>query len=209
MMGSMSMPECILSALWNRQRTRVPPPIQPMFSGDLGHARSGEALCREGCSIINIGTPPLRLGPPTWFFIYYEERGRFRDACSRKELGSRNIRGNVRPTKPHPLIIANDATRSPDEDAGKGAVEQDRPGQRANVSQTGQLGHRDPDPLVKSSDSDFPEAGQNEEHTGEPQTKNQLNRDTESGCAGDTQDADPGFRQKENQNKEKHDPLAA
>ncbi len=46
-----------------------------------------------------------------------------------------------------------------DEDSGKGAVEQDRPDQPTNVSMTGQSGHRDQDPLLKSSDSDFPEAG--------------------------------------------------
>jgi hypothetical protein len=58
-----------------------------------------------------------------------------------------------------------------DEDAGKGAVEQDRPGQETNVSMTGQQGHRDQDPLLKSSNSDFPEPGENEEHTGEPHSK--------------------------------------
>ncbi len=67
-----------------------------------------------------------------------------------------------------------------DEDSGKGAVEQDRPDQPTNVSQTGQSGHRDQNPLIKSSDSDFPERGQNEEHTGEPQGRNQLAED--SGC---------------------------
>jgi hypothetical protein len=69
---------------------------------------------------------------------------------------------------------------SRDQDADKGAVEQDRPDQPTNVSLTGQIGHRDQDPLLKSSDSDFPEPGQNEEHTGEPQGDNQLAED--SGC---------------------------
>jgi hypothetical protein len=55
-----------------------------------------------------------------------------------------------------------------DEDAGKGAVEQDSPGEETNVSTTGQLGHRDHNSLADSSDSDFPEPGENEEHTGEP-----------------------------------------
>ena len=45
----------------------------------------------------------------------------------------------------------------------------------------GQSGHRTEDPLVKSSDSDFPEPGQNEEHTGEPENHNQLKDD--SGCS--------------------------
>lgn len=71
-----------------------------------------------------------------------------------------------------------------DEDAGKGAVEQDRPQQKTNVSQRGQQGHRDQDPLVKSSNSDYPERGQNEEHTGEPHTRNELDGDTKSNCGG-------------------------
>jgi hypothetical protein len=56
-----------------------------------------------------------------------------------------------------------------DEDIGKGAVEQNEPGQATNISRTGEMGHRNQDALIKSSDSDFPEPGQNEEHTGEPQ----------------------------------------
>jgi len=54
-----------------------------------------------------------------------------------------------------------------DQDRGKGAVEQDRPSQDGNTSMQGQIGHRDQDPLLKSSDSDFPEPGPNPEHTGE------------------------------------------
>ncbi|MGB8772231.1 MAG: hypothetical protein WCC92_21665 [Candidatus Korobacteraceae bacterium] len=69
-----------------------------------------------------------------------------------------------------------------DEDEGKGAVEQDRRGQESNTSLAGQIGHRDQDALLKSSDSDFPEPGQNEEHTGEPHARNQLNRDTDIAC---------------------------
>lgn len=98
---------------------------------------------------------------------------------------------------------------SGDEDAGKGAVEQNRREQTGNVSLAGQIGHRDQDPLLKSNDSDFPEPGQNEEHTGEPQTINALDRDTEVNPEGMTQEDDPGFRQKENQNQSKDDPLAA
>ena len=78
--------------------------------------------------------------------------------------------------------MSANAANTRDEDAGKGAVEQDRPGQETNVSRTGEIGHRHQDALVKSSDSDFPEPGQNEEHTGEPQARNQLNRDTEIAC---------------------------
>lgn len=100
-------------------------------------------------------------------------------------------------------------SKANDEDTGKGAVEQDRPEQKTNVSTTGQNGHRDQDPLLKSSNSDFPEPGQNEEHSGEPRAKNELDRDTGVNPEGLTQDQDPGFRQKENQNKSKDDPLAA
>ncbi len=57
-----------------------------------------------------------------------------------------------------------------DQDCGKGAVEQDRPNDPTNVSMQGQLGHRDPNPMIKSADSDYPEPGNNAEHTGEPQT---------------------------------------
>lgn len=69
-----------------------------------------------------------------------------------------------------------------DEDEGKGAVAQDSREQTTNVSMTGQGGHRDQDPMLKSSDSDFPEPGQNEEHTGEPQARNELKRDTKIAC---------------------------
>lgn len=89
-----------------------------------------------------------------------------------------------------------------DEDAGKGAVEQDSPDEKTNVSSTGQNSPRDRDPLLNSGSSDFPEPGENEEHTGEPRAK-------EVNPEGVAQDQNPGFRQKENQNKSKDDPLAA
>jgi len=59
-----------------------------------------------------------------------------------------------------------DSKSGKDQDRGKGAVEQDEPWQRGNTSIRGQLGHRDQDPLLKSSDSDFPEPGENPEHSG-------------------------------------------
>jgi len=96
-----------------------------------------------------------------------------------------------------------------DADAKKGAVEHDRRQQMTNVSLAGQNGHRDQDPLLKTTNSDFPEPGQNEEHTGEPRAENELNRDTQLNPEGLTQDQDPGFRQKQNQNQRKDDPLAA
>ncbi|HET7206118.1 MAG TPA: hypothetical protein VFI95_06015 [Terriglobales bacterium] len=59
-----------------------------------------------------------------------------------------------------------------DQDREKGALEQDERGQKGNTSLNGQLGHRDQDPRVKDFDTDFPEPGENPEHTGEPQGKN-------------------------------------
>jgi hypothetical protein len=54
-----------------------------------------------------------------------------------------------------------------DEDRGKGAVEQDGQNRGGNMSEQGQLGHRDEDSMLKSSDTDFPEPGENPEHSGE------------------------------------------
>lgn len=56
-----------------------------------------------------------------------------------------------------------------DQDCGKGAVEQSEPGEAGNTSLAGQLGHRGQPALVKQSDTDFPEPGENPEHSGEPE----------------------------------------
>lgn len=56
-----------------------------------------------------------------------------------------------------------------DQDRQKGALEPDDPQQAGNNSMRGQLGHRDQDPLIKQFDTDFPEPGENPEHSGEPQ----------------------------------------
>jgi hypothetical protein len=53
-----------------------------------------------------------------------------------------------------------------DQDREKGAVEQDERTQTGNTSMQGQLGHRDQDPMLKAADSDFPELGENPEHSG-------------------------------------------
>jgi hypothetical protein len=66
---------------------------------------------------------------------------------------------------------------SKDQDRGKGAVEQDEPNQPGNTSLKGQLGHRDQDPLLKSADTDFPEPGENPEHSGEAGTTEKLEVD--------------------------------
>jgi len=56
-------------------------------------------------------------------------------------------------------------TNTKDQDRFKGAVEESEAG---NTSMQGQLGHRDQDPMLKSADTDFPEPGENPEHSGEP-----------------------------------------
>jgi hypothetical protein len=68
-------------------------------------------------------------------------------------------------------MAANPIGTTTDEDVSKGAVEtdpRDAGGERSNFSMEGQLGHRDQDPMLKDSDTDFPEPDALEEHTGEP-----------------------------------------
>jgi hypothetical protein len=52
-----------------------------------------------------------------------------------------------------------------DADRGKGSLEPDEPKQAGNNSMRGQLTHRNPDPLAEGADTDFPEPGQNPEHS--------------------------------------------
>lgn len=61
--------------------------------------------------------------------------------------------------------------RERDPDRNKGAVEQDKPGERGNTSLQGQLGHRNKGPLVDNADTDFPEPGENPEHSGQPEER--------------------------------------
>jgi hypothetical protein len=56
--------------------------------------------------------------------------------------------------------------KHPDSDIEKGAVESDRPQSPDDASMTGQLGHRDPDPMIKEGDTDFPEPDAPAEHSG-------------------------------------------
>jgi hypothetical protein len=56
-----------------------------------------------------------------------------------------------------------------DSDVHKGAVEDDRPNEEHNTSMRGQLNHRTRDPMIKDNDTDFPEPGENPEHSGEPE----------------------------------------
>ncbi len=53
-----------------------------------------------------------------------------------------------------------------DSDIQKGAVEFDRRQSTAVESMSGQLGHRDPDAMIKESDTDFPEPDAPAEHSG-------------------------------------------
>ena len=55
-----------------------------------------------------------------------------------------------------------------DQDREKGAVEQDELNEGGNTSMQGQLGHRDQDEMLKSSDTDYPEPDGTAEHSGEP-----------------------------------------
>ena len=62
-----------------------------------------------------------------------------------------------------------DENKEKDQDCGKGALEQNARDQAGNTSLQGQLGHRGQPSLVKQSDTDFPEPGENPEHSGEPE----------------------------------------
>jgi hypothetical protein len=64
--------------------------------------------------------------------------------------------------------MANDPI---DQDASKGATETESHTPPGNIGMQEQLGHRDQDPMLKDADSDFPEPGENPEHSGEPQRK--------------------------------------
>lgn len=104
-------------------------------------------------------------------------------------------------------------------DMGKGAVEQDRPEQPTNMAPLSeQLDHQNQDVLNKMNDTDYPEPGQSPEHSGQIQGKNDFEQDTDIGSRpdpdgnnpeGETQDQDPGHRQKRNQGNKEDDDLAA
>ena len=53
-----------------------------------------------------------------------------------------------------------------DQDSAKGATETENHEPAGNVGLQEQLGHRDQDPMIKGADTDFPEPGENPEHTG-------------------------------------------
>ena len=107
-------------------------------------------------------------------------------------------------------------TEKQDADAGKGAVDQDKPEQTDNTSLSGQLPHRPDNKLIEGNDTDFPEPGSSPEHSGEPvdtsmeqRNEQAMNRKPEENPEGKLQDQDPGHRQKQNQSDKKDDDLAA
>jgi len=54
-----------------------------------------------------------------------------------------------------------------DQDTAKGATETENHQIPGNIGLQQQLGHRDQDPMLKDADTDFPEPGENPEHSGE------------------------------------------
>ena len=54
-----------------------------------------------------------------------------------------------------------------DNDLRKGATEDEPIGGRTQNSMSGQLPHRGQDTLIKENDTDFPEPGNNPEHSGQ------------------------------------------
>ena len=110
-------------------------------------------------------------------------------------------------------------TEDRDADTGKGAVEQDKPEQPDNTSLSGQLPHRPDNKMIRGNDTDFPEPGENPEHSGEPQDQRMNSQEDsakkpeeetkEVNPEGANQNQDPGQRQKQNQADKKDDDLAA
>jgi len=58
-----------------------------------------------------------------------------------------------------------------DQDTAKGATETEDHKTPGNIGLQQQLGHRDQDPMIKGADTDFPEPGENPEHSGGPKLK--------------------------------------
>lgn len=73
---------------------------------------------------------------------------------------------------------------SKDPDANKGAVAQDRPDEKSNVSMTGQNAHRGKGDTMQGQDSDFPEPGENEEHSMEGHVKQESRFDGNPSTSG-------------------------
>jgi hypothetical protein len=70
-----------------------------------------------------------------------------------------------------------------DPDGAKGATEGEEHHHDGNAGLSGQLGHRDQDPMLKDADSDFPEPGGSPEHSSEGQTKKAASKKGKSKLA--------------------------
>jgi hypothetical protein len=112
------------------------------------------------------------------------------------------------PRRPASNIAEVTMANTPDADASKGAFEPEDPREAGNTSLGGQLPHRTNNPLIKNSDSDFPEPGSNPEHSGEREEQ-PSSAGRSPGDEGSTQTQEPGHRQKRNQGDKKDDPLVA
>jgi hypothetical protein len=62
-----------------------------------------------------------------------------------------------------------------DPDRAKGATEEEHK-HDGNLGLSEQLGHRDQDPRIKGADSDFPEPGENAEHSGEASASKNMRK---------------------------------
>lgn len=71
------------------------------------------------------------------------------------------------PSKKAAQPAKRNPVNSEDPYSHEGAVEQDKPSQSDNTSMSGQMGHRNKPADLGSLDSDFPEPGENPEHSGE------------------------------------------
>lgn len=69
--------------------------------------------------------------------------------------------------KPAKTAHSKPANSKQDPYSHEGAVEQDAPDQKGNTSLSGQMGHRNKPEDLDTLDTDFPEPGENPEHSGE------------------------------------------
>lgn len=64
-----------------------------------------------------------------------------------------------------------------DQDVAKGAKETEDHKVPGNIGLQEQLGHRDQDPILKDADTDFPEPGENPEHSGGAGKEERVGKD--------------------------------
>jgi hypothetical protein len=79
--------------------------------------------------------------------------------------GTEPIYGNTAQKESSLIVMSKISEHDPDR--GKGAVDDEQHRHDGNIGLEEQLGHRDQDPRVKDADTDFPEPGNNAEHSGE------------------------------------------